>query len=102
MQFGFWSRRRRGVRTYLSRTRNPQSFTCCVTGSGYDLQECFAGAQRGEVVWRDGPGTVAIDETRTGERHRCTAQESTPTLLVLGGTLSERQPHGCVLRDLLG
>jgi hypothetical protein len=66
------------------------------------LQERFTSAERGEVVRRDGSGTVAVDEARTGERYGRTAQKSTPTLLVLGGTLAECQPDGRVLRDLLG
>ena len=101
MQFGFWDRRRRGARTYLSRTRDPQSFANCVAGSGHDLEECFAGAKCRELVRRDGSRAVAVNETRLGKRHGRAAEKDAPTLLIFSGTLSERQSNGGVLGDLL-
>ena len=100
--FGFWSDERRGARTYLSRTRNPQSFAHSVIGPGHDLQECFAGTECGELVGRDSPGTVAVNKARILERDGRAAEECAPTLLVLSGALAESQSHGGVLGDLLG
>jgi len=62
---------------------------------------CFAGAEGGELIRRDGPGTVAVDVARTLERHWCSAEECAPALLVFSGTLSECQSDGGVLGDLL-
>jgi hypothetical protein len=90
VQFGFWSAQGRVSRTYLSRTRNPQSFAHSVARPGHDVQVCFAGAERGELVGRDCPGAVAVDEARILERDGRTAQECAPTLLVFSGTRSQR------------
>jgi hypothetical protein len=101
VQFGFWSKKGSGACTYPSRTGNPQSFASSVAGSGHDLEERFTRAERGELVRRDGSGTVPIDEARALERYRRTAQECAPTLLVFGGTLAECQSYGSVLGNLL-
>jgi len=74
IEFEFWSVQSRGARTYLSWTRNPQSFAHTVAGRGHDLEECFAGAQRGELVGRDGPGAVAIDELIAPNRGRMSGE----------------------------
>jgi hypothetical protein len=66
------------------------------------LQECFAGAERGELVRGHGSGAVAIDETGTRERYGRTSEERAPALLILDRALSEGQSHGGVLGDLLG
>src|SRR5260370_40039112 len=42
IQFGFWTEKGRGARTYLFRARNPQSFAYCVAAGGHDLSVCFA------------------------------------------------------------
>jgi len=66
------------------------------------VQVGFAGAQRGELVRRDGSGTVAVNKPRIRERYGRAAQECAPTLLVFSGSLAECQAHGGVLGDLLG
>ncbi len=101
IQFGFWTEKGRGARTYLFRTRNPQSFAHCVAAGGHDLQVCFAGAEGGELIRRDGSGTVAVDVARTLERYGCSAEECAPALLVFSGTLAECQSNRGVLGNLL-
>jgi hypothetical protein len=71
-------------------------------GSGHDLEECFASAQDGEFVGRDGSRAVAINKARLGERHGRATEKNAPTLLIFSRPLSERQPNGGVLGDLLG
>jgi hypothetical protein len=97
-----WSDKGCGLRTYLSWTRNPQSFADCIAGDRHDLEEGFAGAQCRELVRRDGPGTVAVNETRVGKRHGRAAEECAPSLLIFRRALAEGQSNGGVLGDLLG
>jgi len=65
------------------------------------VQVCFAGAEGGELIWRDGSGAVAVNVARALERHWCSAEECAPALLVFSGTLSECQSDCGVLGDLL-
>ena len=70
--------------------------------TGHDLEECFASAQCGELVRRDGSRAIAINKPGFGKRNRRAAQKSPPTLLVFSGALSERHTNSGVLCDLLG
>jgi hypothetical protein len=92
---------RRAARTYLSGTRSPQSFAHCVAVRGHDVEVCLAGAERGELVRRDGSGTVPVDVARSLERDGCSTEECAPALLVLCGALAKCQSNRGVLGNLL-
>jgi hypothetical protein len=73
-----------------------------VGGVGQDVDECFAGAEHGEIVGWDGSGSGVVHEARPGEGNGCAAKEGAPAFLVFGGALSECNADGGVLGDLLG
>jgi hypothetical protein len=50
-------------------------FAHCIAAGGHDLQGRFAGAEGGELVRRDGSGTVAVNIARTLERYRRSTEE---------------------------